>query len=107
MGIIKTEHREEEFNGTIYTLTCNKTDKKLINILVKKDNDELDEPVFCNIKATSPFFPGSDSGTHKIGGLLSFGPIDQEESDSPTVIEDMDFNTIEDQEICTIYIGKG
>lgn len=92
MGLSTREYDDETFSGTIHTLTCDITGKKLVNILVFKDNDELDEDLYAIVEATSPFAPGGNSGTHRIGGHLHFGPIGIEEcgpNDEATIIEDV------------------
>ena len=106
MAIVEKNIDEKGFRATIFTLTCDKTGKKLADILVKKDNTDLEDPVYMYVRATSPFFPGADSGTHKVGGLLSFGPIDSEDSKTPTLIEDVEYNNDDGVEITTLKVRE-
>lgn len=106
MGIFKREFNDEEFKGTVYVLTCDITDKKLANILILKDNTELEKPLEMRVMATSPFIEGANSGWHTISGLLRYGPIGEEESNTPTSIQDVIYENKQGTEHTTLIIKE-
>lgn len=77
MSIKKTEYNGEGFTATMYTLYCDSSEKKMIDIIAR-DEDHDDAPV-TQVKATwVPSELGNGSGVHTLTGLLSYGPIDDE-----------------------------
>ena len=106
MAIITNSVSEDKFSGTIHTLTCEVTGKKLVNILVIKENSELMKPVFVRVKAKSPFAPAANSGVHKIGGIIAYGPIDASESNTPTKIDDIEYEVVDGEEQAVIIVKE-
>lgn len=79
---------EKQFDEKrIIPIKCSSCNKKLINILCI---DASDRTSF--IQANCPFC-GGGSLVEKIIGNMSFGPIPEEESISPTTIEDVEFDS--------------
>lgn len=75
--MIKTTEIQVEDNIVkIHTLVCKHTGKKLINIMIDKENDLLESPVFTKIRAVSEnhYY---DSGWHLIPGLIKMESYDE------------------------------
>lgn len=105
MGLLTKQIDTEDFKGKIHILTCEVTGKKLANILIRKDNSELQEDIFTSVKAISPFADNSDSGIHTIGGIIAIGPVDIEESPRfATEILDIVYDDDNGVELMTIYV---
>jgi len=85
MGIVYKTVDKEGFKADMAILTCEATGKNLVEFIIReKDNPR--SPT-TSVKALSPYSPKSSSGTHKIKGLLSYGPI--ESKSQKTIINDV------------------
>ena len=74
MSIKRKEVKKEDFEALIYTLSCDDTDKKMVDILCREDN----KPGVPTAKIEARWInrPKVSSGVHEITGLLSYGPIE-------------------------------
>ncbi len=75
MSMSKNEFNEDGFTGVVYTLVCDSSGQKMLDIIAR-DEDVENAPV-TKVSA----FWGSDhmgigSGSHELSGLLSYGPVD-------------------------------
>jgi len=99
MSIKVKDIEEEGFQATVYTLVCNKTGKSMANIIARY-GDDSEAPSHCvNAEWTE-----GGSGEYTIQGLLSYGPI--EEEDRSTVISDIDFQESGDSVKITLHVEE-
>ena len=103
MSISKKEINEEGFSGVVYTLACDTTGEKMLDIIARSE-DVDNAPV---TKVSAKWVPqnlGSGSGQHEFSGLLSYGPIDV--SGQKTEILDMSADETEDGEMqINVYVS--
>jgi len=103
MSITKKEYNEDEFKGVIYTLVCDTTGNKMLDILAR-DEDVEDAPVTSIDVKWVPSQLGSGSGQHSLAGLLSYGPVDSQ--GQKTEILDMSAEENEDGEMeISVYVS--
>jgi hypothetical protein len=93
MSITKKEYDEAEFKGIIYTLMCDTTGNKMLDILAR-DEDVENAPVTSVDVKWVPTHLGSGSGKHSLSGLLSYGPVDSHGQKT----EILDMNAEENEE---------
>ncbi len=84
MGLKTEKRKEEKFEATVHTLTCEFTGKRLAEILVKAPNED----VITFVEATSPYRTGGTSGKQKITGVITYGGIESPQGN--TYIRDID-----------------
>ena len=99
MSIKVNDVEEQGFEATVYTLVCNKTGKSMANIIARCGEDS-DAPTH-RIKAE---WGEGESGEYTIQGLLSYGPI--EENDRSTIISDIDVEESGDSAKITLHIEE-
>lgn len=80
------------------TICCNNCNKKIWNYAVVAPN----EPVTHAFSVTCPFC-NSDTDVFRIEGLMSAGPVGEDQSKYPTTIVDM---VLDEQNIWRIKLGK-
>jgi len=99
MSIKVKDVEEPGFKATIYTLVCNKTGKSMANIIARCNDDN--EDLTHSVKAE---WEEGGSGDYTIKGLLSYGPI--EEDDRSTIINDIDVEENGDSVKITLHIEE-
>lgn len=78
MSIKEKFVEQDGFKGRILTLVCENTNKKLANILVQRENSELDIPQYVKVRAITE--DGKDSGYQTVGGKIHYSGISDDES---------------------------
>ena len=93
MSIKKREYDEDGFKAIMYTLFCDTTEKKMLDIIAR--DEDVDEAPVTSISASwVPGSLGEGSGSHELTGLLSYGPID----DATFKTEVLDISATENEE---------
>jgi hypothetical protein len=101
MSLTKKEYDSDDFTGTVYTLVCDTSNQKMIDILVRGEGD-ADAPI---TKITAKWAGnefGEGSGEQTFTGLLHYGPIEDE--DFSTEIADIQVDNEEDYMSITAYM---
>jgi len=85
MSILKKEFDGEGFTGVIYTLQCDSSGLKMLDIMARGGDEE--NALTTNIEVN--WFVdqvGIGSGKHSLSGLLSYGPVDNG-SEKTTILD--------------------
>lgn len=87
--------------NTIETIKCSDCHKKLLNYVKYADSNRINM-----IKAICPFC-NSKSFTISVQGMIQLGPIGKNESNYPTIIDNIETNVSNNTYSSTIFLKRG